>query len=61
MLPLRSGVGMYPSIGKFVDPRSDDPYGPAALARARSSGVEHLTFNQRVDGSIPSGLTIIFQ
>ena len=24
---------------------------------ARSSGVEHLTFNQRVDGSIPSGLT----
>jgi hypothetical protein len=25
--------------------------------RARSSGVEHLTFNQRVDGSIPSGLT----
>ena len=26
---------------------------------ARSSGVEHLTFNQRVDGSIPSGLTNI--
>ena len=25
---------------------------------ARSSVVEHLTFNQRVDGSIPSGLTI---
>jgi hypothetical protein len=25
--------------------------------RARSSVVEHLTFNQRVDGSIPSGLT----
>ncbi len=24
---------------------------------ARSSAVEHLTFNQRVDGSIPSGLT----
>jgi hypothetical protein len=24
---------------------------------ARSSVVEHLTFNQRVDGSIPSGLT----
>ena len=28
-----------------------------ALGRARSSAVEHLTFNQRVDGSIPSGLT----
>ena len=27
------------------------------FGRARSSGVEHLTFNQRVDGSIPSGLT----
>ena len=26
--------------------------------RARSSAVEHLTFNQRVDGSKPSGLTI---
>ena len=25
--------------------------------RARSSAAEHLTFNQRVDGSIPSGLT----
>lgn len=24
---------------------------------ARSSAAEHLTFNQRVDGSIPSGLT----
>lgn len=29
------------------------------LGRARSSAVEHLTFNQRVDGSIPSGLTKI--
>ncbi len=27
------------------------------LLGARSSAVEHLTFNQRVDGSIPSGLT----
>jgi hypothetical protein len=27
------------------------------LGGARSSAVEHLTFNQRVDGSIPSGLT----
>jgi hypothetical protein len=25
---------------------------------ARSSAVEHLTFNQRVVGSIPTGLTI---
>ena len=32
-------------------------YGPPPFGRARSSGVEHLTFNQRVDGSIPSGLT----
>jgi hypothetical protein len=32
--------------------------GHLLLRRARSSGVEHLTFNQRVDGSIPSGLTI---
>ena len=42
---------------------------PAAFARvcpfiapfhgARSSGVEHLTFNQRVAGSIPAGLTIL--
>lgn len=29
-----------------------------ALVGARSSGVEHLTFNQRVEGSIPSGLAI---
>jgi hypothetical protein len=28
-----------------------------ASARVRSSVVEHLTFNQGVDGSIPSGLT----
>ncbi len=27
---------------------------------ARSSAVEHLTFNQRVVGSIPTGLTILF-
>jgi hypothetical protein len=32
----------------------------ATLVRARSSAVEHLTFNQRVDGSIPSGLTNMF-
>ena len=35
-----------------------NPYGPLPFGqRARSSAVEHLTFNQRVDGSIPSGLT----
>ena len=28
------------------------------LSGARSSGVEHLTFNQRVTGSIPVGLTM---
>ena len=28
---------------------------------ACSSAVEHLTFNQVVDGSIPSGLTTIFR
>jgi hypothetical protein len=28
-----------------------------AASWARSSVAEHLTFNQRVDGSIPSGLT----
>jgi hypothetical protein len=28
------------------------------LGRAHSSAVEHLTFNQRADGSTPSGLTI---
>ena len=36
------------------------PQGGAHMVRplgARSSVVEHLTFNQRVDGSIPSGLT----
>src|ERR1700750_3285317 len=29
----------------------------ARLVRAHSSAVEHLTFNQRADGSTPSGLT----
>jgi hypothetical protein len=38
------------------------PLWSAALkARARSSAVEHLTFNQRVDGSIPSGLTNLIE
>ena len=40
-----------------IDPRRGDTYGPGAFGRARSSAAEHLTFNQRVDGSIPSGLT----
>lgn len=31
---------------------------PPKLVRARSSGVEHLTFNQRAMGSNPIGLTI---
>ena len=30
---------------------------PATFFGARSSAVEHLTFNQVVEGSIPSGLT----
>ena len=33
------------------------PIGCLALERARSSAVEHLTFNQVVVGSIPTGLT----
>jgi hypothetical protein len=40
-----------------VDRPGRSPYGPPPFGRARSSAVEHLTFNQRVDGSIPSGLT----
>ena len=40
----------------MVDPPPPCPYGRRPR-RARSSGVEHLTFNQRADGSIPSGLT----
>jgi hypothetical protein len=33
------------------------PTGCPTLERARSSAVEHLTFNQVVVGSIPTGLT----
>lgn len=40
-----------------IDPCGPPTYGPPALVGARSSAAEHLTFNQRVDGSIPSGLT----
>src|SRR5580692_6788938 len=41
----------------LIDQPGRPPYVPRAFGRARSSAVEHLTFNQRVDGSIPSGLT----
>ena len=37
------------------------PDGHLPSLGARSSVVEHLTFNQGVDGSIPSGLTIVFK
>ena len=37
-----------------VDPTLRPPY--MLASRARSSGVEHLTFNQRVVGSKPTGL-----
>jgi hypothetical protein len=37
-----------------VDPIRVRPY--MLALRARSSGVEHLTFNQRVVGSKPTGL-----
>src|SRR5690348_7372338 len=41
---------------RMVAPRKTAGATPRWL-RARSSGVEHLTFNQRVLGSNPSGLT----
>jgi hypothetical protein len=44
------------SPSEAVDPVEAASYGPPDFG-ARSSAVEHLTFNQRVDGSIPSGLT----
>lgn len=37
-------------------PRGEEARG-AEPERARSSAVEHLTFNQRVVGSYPTGLT----
>jgi hypothetical protein len=37
-------------------PKSENP--SIQTPRARSSAVEHLTFNQVVVGSIPTGLTI---
>ena len=40
----------------LVDPPVSGPY--TRPGRARSSVVEHLTFNQRVGGSFPPGLTI---
>ena len=59
----------YGSIVEFCVPIWQAPFGRltgpnrALTSRAhfplgaRSSAVEHLTFNQRVEGSIPSGLT----
>ena len=40
-----------------LDPGTASTYERTSLEGARSSAVEHLTFNQGVDGSIPSGLT----
>ena len=58
------------TVESGIDPGARHPYFPPSFAGAvifwpaggaYSSAVEHLTFNQVVDGSIPSGLTnIIF-
>ena len=40
--------------------RAGQKAGKRNLLGARSSAVEHLTFNQRVVGSIPTGLTMLF-
>jgi hypothetical protein len=56
-LPSPSPDAFYDSNSPF-DPFARGQYGPAASGGgARSSVVEHLTFNQRVAGSIPAGLT----
>ena len=46
-------------LDRSIDPHSFAAYGPPALSRprARSSVVEHLTFNQEVVRSIRTGLT----
>ena len=54
-------MAFWPPIaqGTTERPKVDPILGPALharRARARSSGVEHLTFNQRVVGSKPTGL-----
>jgi hypothetical protein len=43
-------------VGMFAEIAISRGYAGLSL-RARSSEVEHLTFNQRVVGSIPTGLT----
>ena len=57
--PCRGGTmgGTARRGGLRVGPQFAPSRRIAEAIRARSSGVEHLTFNQRVDGSIPSGLT----
>jgi hypothetical protein len=40
--------------------RSAEKAGNRTPSWARSSAAEHLTFNQRVVGSIPTGLTSVF-
>ena len=44
-----------------IDPQPTRHLWSRAFGRARSSAAEHLTFNQRVDGSIPSGLTNVIK
>src|SRR2546429_3701371 len=62
MRPIALLGASWPNIAPANQRTAVDPAaGPALHARfvrARSSGVEHLTFNQRVDGSKPSGLAI---
>ena len=48
---------MLPSMVMLNYQQRDIPFGASLLERA-SQRIEHLTFNQRVDGSIPSALTI---
>ena len=48
-------------IATSQDLRSVEKAGNRTHSWARSSAVEHLTFNQRVVGSIPTGLTNDFK
>src|SRR4029079_7495280 len=52
---------MVPSrpVATTQDLRSGEKAGNRTHSWARSSAVEHLTFNQRVVGSIPTGLTSV--
>ena len=56
-LPRRPPLFPKRRLGRLVAPARFRKAGDATKVWARSSAVEHLTFNQRVDGSIPSGLT----